>query len=122
MKKKQYKVTYKVIGEFPDGRTLDSMTQNQITFTYYIEDDKKEREGVPLYLIIIIIAAGMACIVFCGFLIYKLGCKKKHYLIDESNGSTIRNKSKFEELSSKEKSSTRNMGDKIHVIKYMENK
>ena len=120
--KKQYKVTYKVIGEFPDGRTLDSMTQNQITFTYYIEDDKKEREGVPLYLIIIIIAAGMACIVFCGFLIYKLGCKKKHYLIDESNGSTIRNKSKFEELSSKEKSSTRNMGDKIHVIKYMENK
>jgi hypothetical protein len=34
--KKQYKVTYKVIWEFPDGRTLDSMTQNQITFTYYI--------------------------------------------------------------------------------------
>ena len=121
--KKKYTVTYKVIGEFPDGRTLDSMTKNEITFYYSMETEEiDKKKGVPLYLIVIIIAAAMAFIVFCGFLIYKIGCKKKVYLIDETNGSSIRNKSKFEELSSKEKSSTRNMGDKIHVIKYMNNK
>ena len=32
----KYKITYKVIGEFPDGRTLDSMNKNQIIFIYNI--------------------------------------------------------------------------------------
>ena len=54
--KKQYKVTYKVIGEFPDGRTLDSLTKNKVIFNYVIEDDgedKDKNDGLPLYTIVI---------------------------------------------------------------------
>ena len=122
--KKIYKVTYKVIGEFPDGRTLDSLNKNKVIFSYVLEEDAEDNnknEGLPLYTIIIIIVVGMAVIVAAGFIIYKLACKKKKYPIDDSLSSSScnnnNNRKKFHEVSVKEKSSTRNIKN-VKVIKF----
>ena len=119
--KKEYKVQYKVIGEFPDGRTLDSLDKNQVTFTYLLEDDEEENSngGLPIYAIIIIIVVGMAVIVAAGFLIYKFACKKKNYIAEESlsSSSNNSNRKKFQEISVKEKSSTRTIKN-IKVIRF----
>ena len=48
--KKKYTVTYKVIGEFPDGRTLDSMTKNEITFYYSMETEEIDKKKEFLYI------------------------------------------------------------------------
>ena len=122
--KKEYKVTYKVIGEFPDGRTLDSQNQNKITYTYAIDEEEKKNKGLPLYSIIIIIVASMAIIVGFGFLIYKFACRKKKYLIDDQsdNGSSLKNRSKFGDISIKEKSSNRGIRNEVKIIKYEDQK
>ena len=130
----KYKITYKVIGEFPDGRTLDSMNKNQIIFIYNMNDEiNKDNEkennqdkngNVPIYTIVIIILASMAAVLFGGFLIYKLGCKNRHYMIEESDGgsSSIKPKSKFEQMNFKEKSTTRNIHNDFKVINFVNNK
>lgn len=88
----KYKVIYKVIGEFPDRTTLDSMNQNKAIFIYSlpieednIEDEESEetkKGGLPLYSIIIIIVIGLAVLVAGGFLFYKLVLKKKQNLLN----------------------------------------
>ena len=86
----KYKVTYKVIGEFPDGTTLDSMNQNQVIFSYTLPiegddlegDEVTKKGGLPLYTIILIIVIGLAALVAGGFLLYKLVLKKKNNLLE----------------------------------------
>ena len=74
---KSYKISYKVVGKFPNGRTLDSTNkQNYYEDSYEVIENKEEKNGFPFYAIIIIIVLGIALIVGSGFLIYKLMAKK----------------------------------------------
>ena len=122
--KKEYKITYKVIGKFPNGRTLDSLNKNEVTLTYILENnDKKETNGIPFYfIIIIIIVAGLATILVGGFLIYKFCCKKKKYVNEDSEVSSVKQRSKFEDISLKEKSSSRNLNPRNRIIKFEDKK
>ena len=63
-----YKVYYKVIGKFPDGRTLDSTNKENL-----YEDSFKleEKKGFPAYAIAIIVVLGAAILAAGGFLAYK---------------------------------------------------
>ena len=84
-----YTVKYKVIAEFPDGRTLDSMNQNEAIFSYSlqqiepenseeeIEEEEAKKGGLPIYIIIIIIVVALAVLVAGGFLLYKLLSSRK---------------------------------------------
>jgi len=103
---------------------LDSQNQNKITYTYAIDEEEKKNKGLPLYSIIIIIVASMAIIVGFGFLIYKFACRKKKYLIDDQsdNGSSFKNRSKFGDISIKEKSSNRGIRNEVKIIKYEDQK
>ena len=124
--KKQYKVSYMVIGFFKSGRTFDSLSQNRITYSYGIEVEESKKKNVSIYLIVICILAGMGTILLGGFLIYKFGCKKKKYIerIESDGGSSsIDNRSKFEKENIKEKSTSRRiLGNEVKVINYVENK
>ena len=75
---KKYKVTYKVIGQFPDGRTLDSSVDNANVFEddYELVEKDKEKGGFPVYAIAIIVVLGLAAIVGSAFLAYKFLAKK----------------------------------------------
>ena len=57
--------------------------------------------------------------VAAGFLIYKFACKKKNYIAEESlsSSSNNSNRKKFQEISVKEKSSTRTIKN-IKVIRF----
>ena len=69
-----YKVTYKVIGRFSDGRTLDSMDdENIFEHSYKLVEDKK---GFPAYAIALIVILGAALLAAGAFLIYKLLTRK----------------------------------------------
>jgi hypothetical protein len=122
--KKQYKVSYMVLGFFTSGRTFDSLSQNRITYSYGIEDEEAKKENISIYLIVICILAGMAAILLGGFLIYKFGCKKKHYIIEESDGggSPISHRRKFEKVNLKDKSTSRSINNRIKVINFVDNK
>ena len=133
--KKEYKITYKVIGEFPDGRTLDSLNNNEITYTYVFElEGEDQKKGLPIYIIVIIIVVALATLVLIGFLIYKCACRKKVPLVvdESSNSPGIKNRPKFGELNLKDKksnSSTRDINasnkdisnNNEKVIRYMDN-
>jgi hypothetical protein len=120
--KKQYKVSYMVIGFFKSGRTFDSLSQNRITYSYGIENEEPKKENISIYLIVICILAGMGAILLGGFLIYKFGCKKKNYIIESDGSSSIDNKTKFEKVNVKDKSTSRSvLSNKVKVINYVEN-
>jgi hypothetical protein len=122
--KKQYKVSYMVIGFFTSGRTFDSLSQNRITYSYGIESEEPKKDTISIYLIVICILAGMGAILLGGFIIYKFGCKKKNYIIESDIGSSsIDNKSKFEKVNVKEKSTSRirSINNQVKVINYVEN-
>ena len=122
--KKQYKINYMVIGFFISGRTFDSLSQNRITYSYGIENEETKKGNIPIYLIVICILVGMAAILLGGFLIYKLGCKKKHYIIEESDGgsSSVSNKNKFGKVNLKDQSTSRSIKNQIKVINFVDNK
>ena len=72
---KLYKVHYKVIGKFPDGRTLDSTNEDNLyEDSYELIEEKKG--GFPAYAIALIVVLGAALIAAGGFLAYKLLAKK----------------------------------------------
>ena len=85
-----YKVSYKVIGIFPDGRTLDSTNADNLYEDSYefieepLQEEEKEKEkeneknkkGFPAYAIALIVVLGLAAIIGSGLLIYKLLARK----------------------------------------------
>ena len=76
---KNYKVTYKVIGQFDDGRTLDSLADRANFYEdiyEYKEKEEKEKKGFPAYAIAIICVLGLALIAGTAFFAYKLLAKK----------------------------------------------
>ena len=74
---KSYKVSYKVIGVFPNGRTIDSTTSaNYYEDSYELSGDDKDSKGFPMYAIAIIVALGVALLAGAAFLTYKLLSKK----------------------------------------------
>ena len=69
---KKYKVNYKVVGQFSNGRTLDSSSgDNKYVDEYELED----KNSFPLYAIAFIIL-GVALLAGAAFLTYKLLSKK----------------------------------------------
>ena len=127
-----YKLLYKVIGEFPDGRTLDSINDNEKIFVYVIEEngeeeeilDKKEEEkgSIPIYVIVIIAVACLGVLVCGAFLIYKFLLKKKNNYVEENDLESIK-KSQVSESGMKSKSSKRGISNKkVKVISFEENK
>jgi hypothetical protein len=122
--KKQYKVSYMVIGFFTSGRTFDSLSQNRITYSYGIENEEPKKENISIYLIVICILVGLSAILLGGFLIYKFGCKKKRYTTEESDGgsSSIPHKKQFEKVNTKDKSTSRSINNNIKIINYVDNK
>ena len=127
-----YKLLYKVIGEFPDGRTLDSINDNEKIFVYVIEEngeeeeilDKKEEEkgSIPIYVIVIIVVACLGVLVCGAFLIYKFLLKKKNNIVEENDLESIK-KSQISESGMKSKSSKRGISNKkVKVISFEENK
>ena len=70
----KYKVYYKVIGKFPDGRTLDSTNGDNLYEDSY--EFAEEKKGFPAYGIALIAVLGAALIAGGGFLTYKLLAKK----------------------------------------------
>ena len=74
---KRYKVTYKVIGQYDDGKTLDSMTQGSNLFIGSYEEAPEEKDDkFPAYAIAIIAVVGAALIAGAGFLTFKLLTRK----------------------------------------------
>ena len=124
-----YKILYKVIGEFPDGRTLDSMNQNEVDFFYTIDDEEEEKKGgIPSYAIIIIAIVSIGVIVGGGFLIYKFLLKNNKKRIDENDyinniKKTEVDKSEDVEKSTMNKSSKRSIkNSKFKIINFEGNK
>ena len=77
---KSYNITYKVKGEFPNGRTLDSVTgENKYNDIYQLMEEnekEKEKKGFPTYAIALIVVLGLALLAGAAFLTYKLLAKK----------------------------------------------
>ena len=74
---KRYKVTYKVIGQFEDARTLDSMDKKSNVFVGSYEEKPEEKEtGFPAYAIALIVVVGAVLVAGAAFLTYKLLAKK----------------------------------------------
>ena len=70
---KSYKIMYKVIGQYSDGKTLDSTnTENEFEDSY----EEKKKNGFPAYAIALIVVFGAALVAGAGFLAYKLLVKK----------------------------------------------
>ena len=89
---KNYKISYKVIGYFNDGRTLDSSVKEN-----YYEDSKKEGakkdKDFPAYAIALICIFGLAAIAGGAFMVYKFLIKKgvEATAITAENPTTIKN-------------------------------
>ena len=83
---KSYNVSYKVKGEFPDKRTLDSLVgENQYNDKYELVEEHEEEEaekggnekkGFPTYAIALIVVLGVLLLAGAAFLTYKLLAKK----------------------------------------------
>ena len=73
---KKYKVNYKVIGQYSDGRTLDSKADGENQFKDSYEETGKKNKGFPAYAIALIVVLGLALIAGAAFLAYKLLAKK----------------------------------------------
>ena len=76
-----YKVNYKVIGVFPNGRTIDSSkAENYYQDSYELQgssgEDESKSKGFPMFAIIIIAVLGLALLAGAAFLAYKLLAKK----------------------------------------------
>ena len=80
-----YNVSYKVKGEFPDKRTLDSLVgENQFNDKYELVEEHEEEEekggnekkGFPTYAIALIVVLGVLLLAGAAFLTYKLLAKK----------------------------------------------
>ena len=112
-----YKVIYKVIGKFSDGRTLDSLRQNELEFEYAVEEPEDEVKGggFPIYAIIIIIVVGLGVLLAGGFLLYKFFFKKKGDRLEE-NEDVDANNNDFEQV--KTKSTRRSISNDKKVIKF----
>ena len=65
-----YKVSYKVIGEFPNGRTIDSMNVDDVVFSYDFATEN-EKKKFPIYIIIIIVVVCLIILIILGILLYK---------------------------------------------------
>ena len=81
-----YKVSYKVIGEFPDGRTIDSMDADGIVLEYVFANDEEsegsEKKKFPIYIIIIIIVVILVILILLGILLY---IKKKNKKLQQES-------------------------------------
>jgi len=73
---KKYKVNYKVIGVYPDGRTLDSKADGENIYEDIYEEKDNKKNKFPAYAIALIVVLGLALIVGASFLAYKLLSKK----------------------------------------------
>ena len=75
---KSYNITYKVRGEFPNGRSLDSVAgENKYNDIYeLVEENEKEKKGFPTYAIALIVVLGALLLAGTAFLAYKLLAKK----------------------------------------------
>jgi len=73
---KNYKISYKVIGQFSDGRTVDSSSKENFYEDDHSDDIEKEDKGFPAYAIALIVVLGSAAIAGSIFLVYKLLSKK----------------------------------------------
>ena len=83
-----FKIIYKVIGKFEDGRTLDSLSQNMNTYEISLDEPDEDIKGkgeFPIYAIVIIIVVGLGVLLAGGFLLYKFLFKKKEYNEEEMN-------------------------------------
>ena len=96
--KKNYTIYYKVIGQFPDGRTLDSLNQNEFMDTYSLIEEKKSK--FPTYAYVLIGILGAAIVIATGALIYKM--LKAKSVLSEMGPTNIENQpvkiSKFEKI------------------------
>ena len=119
---KKYKVTYKVIGIFPDGRTLDSLKQNEAVYIYHLpeieEEEDKKSGGLPVYSLIIIIVVCLAVLAGAGFLLYKFYLKRKNTFNPIENDPEPKKPS---ELQQKPEKSTKRTIRNTRVISYAEN-
>ena len=70
--KKNYTIYYKVIGEFPDGRTLDSLNQNEFMDSYIIVEEEEDENKFPTYAIVIVCVVCGLAVIGTGILIYRL--------------------------------------------------
>ena len=119
--KGQYNITYKVIGEFPDGRTLDSINDNEVNFVYVLDEEiEEEKKGFPSYAIAIIIIVGLGVILTGAFLVYKFFLKNKKNNIGKEN--EIQNPSQQNVNELNQKSSERDIKNSVKVINFEENK
>ena len=73
---KKYKVNYKVIGQYTDGRTLDSKAEGENQFEDSYAEAEKKNKSFPAYAIALIVVLGLALIAGAAFLAYKLLAKK----------------------------------------------
>ena len=110
-----YKLLYKVIGEFPDGRTLDSMNQNEVNFIYTIEDEEEKKGGIPTYAIILIAIICLAIIVCGGFLIYKFLLNNRNKMAEENDFMNNIRKSEIEKSDVIEKSEMKSKNSKRSI-------
>ena len=72
---KYYKVSYKVIGQFSDGRTIDSTSKDNLYEDSH-DEPEKDGNGFPAYAIALIVILGAAAIAGSSLLVYKLFTKK----------------------------------------------
>ena len=119
--KGQYHITYKVIGEFPDGKTLDSINQNEAIFEYALDEQEDEKGSFPVYAIVIIIVVALAIILVGSFFVYKFLIKKRNNTsISEVNQFGTQKKIETEnEINPK--SSKRSISNKVKIVNYQEN-
>ena len=98
--KKNYTIYYKVIGEFPDGRTLDSLNQNEYMDSYSLVEENNTKDGFPSYAIIIISVVGAAAVIGSAILVYRLLAAKS--VLSEIGPTSVENPSvkisKFEKI------------------------
>ena len=117
--KNQYNITYKVIGEFPDGRTLDSINDNIVNYVYALDEEiEEEKKGFPSYAIAIIIIVGLGVILTGAFLVYKFFIKNKKN--NKENEIQSPSQQNVNELN--QKSSERDIKNSVKVINFEENK
>ena len=114
-----YKIIYKVIGKFSDGRTLDSLRQNELEFEYALEEPEDEVKigGFPIYAIIIIIVVVLGVLLTGGFLLYKFFFKKKGDSLEENEEIDVNNND-FENVKTKSTSTRTSISNDKKVIKF----